>query len=62
MKKQEDQKKLVFDAIFAKATTTVDGGWRLSFDVSQDEAENIAKLARLTSQALKLVVIADSIG
>ncbi len=54
--------ELIFDAIFSKATTSLDGAWKLTFDVNSTEVVNIAKIARLMNKALKLVVIQDASG
>ena len=51
--------ELVFDGIFARATTTVDGGWRISFDLGNHEGEAVASLSRLSSKNLKIVVISE---
>jgi hypothetical protein len=48
---------LTFVAAFHKATTTVDGGWRISFDVSEDEAKTVAQLSVLRGELLQLAVI-----
>ena len=43
-------------AILVKAQTTVDGGWRVSFDISQDEAPKIMLLTELREQLVQLSV------
>lgn len=54
-------KELIFDAIFFKATTTVDGAWRITFDVGCNEGENVARLTKLAQSALKVVVLQDGV-
>jgi hypothetical protein len=44
-------------AIFSKATTTVDGGWVLSFAVSQDEAHTVTQITALREKLLQLAII-----
>jgi len=46
-----------FSCIFNKAQTTIDGGWIISFQVSQDEADQIMKLASLRDALMQLAVI-----
>jgi len=41
-------------AILVKAQTTIDGGWRVTFDVSQDEAPKIMLLTELREQLVQL--------
>lgn len=51
-----DLKAIVFQAILHQARTTVDGGWRITFDVSQDEANKIMKLSTLRELILHLEI------
>lgn len=48
---------LTFTAILNKVQTTVDGGWRISFDVSQDEAEKMTEITKHRDSALMLAVV-----
>lgn len=48
---------ITFQAIFNKATTTVDGAWNVTFSVSQDEAKKIVQLSTLRDTNLQLAVI-----
>lgn len=48
---------ITFQGIFSKATTTVDGGWNVTFAVSQDEAQAVLQLAQLRDQILQLAVL-----
>jgi hypothetical protein len=47
---------LITQAIFQSARTTIDGGWRITFDLSEQEAEFVTKLSKLKSKQLFLVV------
>jgi hypothetical protein len=49
--------KLVVKAIFQSARTTIDGGWRVSFDLSEQESEFISKLPSLKGKELFVVVM-----
>lgn len=44
-------------AIFCKATTTVDGGWNLTFTVSQDEAAQVMQISEFREHLLQLAVL-----
>lgn len=48
---------LTFAGVFTKATTTVDGGWNVTFSVSQDEAKNILSLSAMRDTLLQVAVI-----
>jgi hypothetical protein len=54
------QKPIGIQAIFSKATTLVDGGWRLSFDLGEDMAEAAAQLSKMRGDALYLVVMTQA--
>jgi hypothetical protein len=49
--------EVVFTAILNKVQTTVDGGWRITLDISQEEAENILKLSQYRNQLLGIAVV-----
>jgi len=49
--------KQVLTAIFQSARTTVDGGWRISFDVDESQGEIISQIVKMKEQALHVVVI-----
>lgn len=53
-----EEKALTFTAIFARATTLVDGGWRISFDLSNDEAKALHILSELREHLLQIAVVA----
>ena len=48
---------IAIQAIFAKATTLVDGGWRLSLDLSEDSSDQISKIADLKDEPLYITII-----
>lgn len=48
---------ITLQAIFNKATTTADGGWNLTFAVSQDEALRVTQIAQLRNTILQLAVV-----
>lgn len=50
---------ITIKAAFAKAATTADGGWRISFDLPITEAENVTNLAKLDQEILTLVVMTE---
>lgn len=53
---------ITFEAIFAKATTTVDGGWNVTFSLNQDESEQIAALSAHRGELLQVAVIPVNSG
>lgn len=48
---------LAIEAIFTKATTTIDGGWRISFDCGEQAA--VEALAKLRDQRLYIVIMTE---
>lgn len=50
---------IALQAIFAKATTLIDNGWRLSFDCAQDMSTHIVDVAALRDRPLYLVVMTE---
>lgn len=48
---------VTFKAIFSKAQTTPDGGWNLTFSVSDDEAKQVMQVSQLRDTVLQLAVI-----
>lgn len=52
-----DVEHINLTAIFAKATTTVDGGWRISFDIDESQSNEIAKLSQFRDLSLQLVIV-----
>ena len=52
-----DEIGITFSATFSKASTLVDGGWRVSFDVNPDDAAKLAALSQFRDRLLQLAVI-----
>jgi hypothetical protein len=48
---------ITFIAYFHKATTTVDGGWNVTFSVSQDEVERISMLSACRDITLQVACV-----
>jgi hypothetical protein len=46
-----------FDGILNKITTTIDGGWNVTFSVSQNDTEELMRLSEFRSEALSVVVL-----
>lgn len=56
-------KDITFQATLARITTTIDGGWRVSVDVSQSDRQAIMDLSELRQTAFQVgVVTAESIA
>lgn len=47
------------EAIFNKATTTIDGGWNLTFALSDDMADKVTEVTRLREERLYVVVMTE---
>lgn len=45
-----------FYAILNKLTTVVDGGWRITFDVSESDSEAMLELAKRRSQLFTIQI------
>jgi hypothetical protein len=43
--------------VFSKATTTVDGGWRISFDVDEKQAKEITEISKLRDKTVFICVM-----
>jgi hypothetical protein len=56
------EENITFQAYFNKATTVIDGGIRVSFDLSQDQAQAMIELIRLQGKLLQIAVIPVPIG
>lgn len=50
---------VVFQAIFHKAQTLVDGGWRVTLDLSEFDAPLIAALVALKNEPLTVTVMTE---
>lgn len=49
-------------ASLSKITSTVDGGWKITFDVPQTELTKIMQLSSLRDMALALAIVPDEIN
>lgn len=45
------------EGTFSKATTTIDGGWRISFDIDEQQAKEITEISKLRDKALFICVM-----
>lgn len=48
---------ITFNATFNKITSLVDGGIRISFDVSENELEQVLKLIKIKNSNLQIAVV-----
>jgi hypothetical protein len=48
---------LVFKCTFSKATTLIDGGWRVSFDLSEYDGDIVSKIAKLKDSILQIAIL-----
>ncbi len=53
-------KGISFNAILNRITTTVDGGWRITFDIPQTEVAEMLKLSGLREENLQVVVLTST--
>lgn len=61
MDQQVKENSIVFTAVINKATTLVDGGWRISFDLPADASLSVAQLSQYRDQVITLVVIPEEV-
>lgn len=54
---KENDNQIILKGIFQKASTTIDGAWRISFDVPLNESENIKQIVELKNSSLLIVVL-----
>ena len=57
-----DPTGITFMGLFAKASTTIDGGWIISFTVNQDEAHKIVQASTFKDVPLQVAIIPLSLG
>ena len=50
-------KGITFNAQFKALRSLIDGGWSVSFDVSQDEAQNLLELSKYRDRILSIAII-----
>lgn len=53
---------VTFQAIFSKATTTLDGGWNLTLSVNQEEAEKILQVSAMRDMVLQVAIVPAEVG
>lgn len=51
---------ITFQGNLNRITTTIDGGWRVSFDVPQSESESIMQLADKRDENLQIAVVTST--
>lgn len=52
-------KELNLDGILQRISTTVDGGWRIVFDIDQRQSDVVAVLGLLRDHLMKLTITID---
>ena len=53
----EETEAITFECILNCAKTTVDGGWRISFDVDAKQADAILRLSKLRDCVLAVAIV-----
>lgn len=53
---------ITFSAIFNKAQTTTDGGWRVTFDLDESQSTEVNILSQLRGSVLTIAVIPQPEG
>lgn len=56
------EQNISFQAIFYKAQTVIDGGLRISLDLSPDQAQAMVDLIKLQGRILEVAIIAHPKG
>lgn len=56
MTKNEDV-GITFLGTFFKASTLIDGGWRISFDIDSEQAAKVVQLSTLKDSLLQFAII-----
>lgn len=54
-----DQHVIHFKAIFSKATTTIDGGWRVSFDLDAFQGDKATALNEVRDKVLQIAIVPE---
>lgn len=49
-----------FNAMINRITTTIDGGWRVTFDVPQSETQSMMELSALRDENLQIVALTSA--
>jgi hypothetical protein len=50
---------IAIQAVFQGARTTADGGWRISFDCSEQMAQEVTEIAALRNDVVYVVVLSE---
>lgn len=53
----EQKQKLLLEAVFQSARTTLDGGWRISFDLGEAASEQMTQLLAWKDTSLYLAIV-----
>lgn len=53
---------IALNALLFKVTTTVDGGWRMSFDVPDSDAAQVMQISQLRGMSLTMVIVPEQGG
>jgi hypothetical protein len=52
-----DEEGISFTAVFSKVSSMVDGGYKIAFDVSEQDAQSMFQLSQLKDSLLQIAVI-----
>ncbi len=55
--KPNPEQAITFEAIFSRATTTVDGGWNLTLSCNQSEVTKISQISAMRERVLQIAII-----
>ena len=50
------ENQILLQAIFQSARTTIDGAWRISFDIDDSQGDLVADLVKLKNKKLFVVI------
>lgn len=53
----EVKEAITLEAALYRVTTTVDGGWNITFQAGQDQAQQILKLSNLRGSQLQFAIV-----
>lgn len=51
-----------FEASLSRITTTIDGGWKVTFDVPQSDAESMLALSEYRDKILQIGIVVRTEG
>jgi hypothetical protein len=55
-----EKESVVIQAVVTKATTTVDGGWRFTFETDETQGTQIIELMKLKHEIVNLIIVRSS--